>query len=125
MMEKKMQALESLIAEMSAGMADLVSAANEGQKSADEIASTLADMCKALEASKSGAGLDSVVAAIKAIRLDPTINVSPTPINVLPAEIRFVPAPTEHFELDLQVKYDKFDRIESARIRRIPVSKEK
>lgn len=84
--------------EASGAIADMAETIKAGQGTHDEIAATLADMAAALESRKP---LDDLIAAVKALRITPAVNVkneitvSPTPIQniVQPAEIRFMPAP--------------------------------
>lgn len=98
--EQKLEAFEALMNEASGAIADMAETIKAGQGTHDEIAATLADMAAALE-SRKALPFDELIAAVKALRITPAVNikneitVSPTPIQniVQSAEIRFMPAP--------------------------------
>ena len=114
------QGFESLLNETSAALAEMVEAIKAGQASQDEIAASLADMVAAIEA-KSSQPIAEIVEAIKAIRITaPAVNVSPTPIQVLPAPVHI------HERAAFNVKsiptYDRHGAITEILHVRVPVS---
>ena len=90
--------MTSLLDEFSAALADMGDTIKAGNSTADEIAATLADMAAALESRKP---LDDLIAAVKALRITPAVNVKneitvpPSVVNITaqPTEIRFMPSP--------------------------------
>lgn len=109
--DKKLQAFETLMGELSSALADMVEAMQNKQAGTDEISATLVSMLEAIEAKNKGRPMDEVVAAIKGLRLQAseiTVNVSPTPITIQP------PA-TSFSDFELKCTYDNYDRLTSAR----------
>ena len=118
--DSKIEASQELLDQISAAMADLVACANEKQKGIDEIASIMADILKVIESRKSGVGVEDMIKAIKSIKIEPSINVNPTPINniIQPSEVKIMDRMQCDYKLNL--KYDSFDRITEATIKMIP-----
>lgn len=106
--EKKLEAFESLLNELSGGLADVVEAMKDKSEAGamEEISATLVDMKEVIEAATKSKSYDGMVAAIKAIRIQSsavTVNVSPTPITV-EAVLPPSPAPIVHFLPDPSAK---------------------
>lgn len=99
-MDEKTEALQNLLSEISAGLADISEAFATRQTSADEMASSLADIATTIEGYKV-LPLGELIAAVKALRITPAVNVTnqiavpPSVVNITvpPADIRFMPAP--------------------------------
>ena len=107
--------------EVSAALAEIVEAMQARNTSSDEISSALTDIVAAMEAPKAPDSSAKIAEAIKGINF-PTpkvsVNVSPTPITVAPAEIRVIERATPS-DYKLSVKYDTQHRITEAIISRI------
>lgn len=103
--DQKLDALESLLNEISGGLADVVEAMKDKSEAGamEEISSTLVDMKEVIEAATQNKSYDGMVAAIKAIRIQSTVNVNPTPITV-EAVLPPSPAPIVHFLPDPSAK---------------------
>lgn len=103
--DQKLDAFESLLNELSGGLADVVEAMKEKSEAGamEEISATLVDMKEIIEAATKSKSYDGMVAAIKAIRIQSTVNVSPTPITV-EAVLPPSPAPIVHFLPDPSAK---------------------
>ena len=117
--EEKLVAFEILIGEASSAIADMAETIKAGQGDDNVIAASLADMAAALESRKP---LDDLIAAVKALRIAPAVNVKneitvgPTPIQniVQPTEIRFMPAPESHgatWEVRIPSHFNGPDRV--------------
>jgi septal ring factor EnvC (AmiA/AmiB activator) len=105
--EHKLAAFQDLMNEVSTALADMLDAMKDKQSTTDEISNTLIDLKDAIEASQDGKGLQSVVAAIKALKLT-----APAPVvQLLERE------PGGDYRLS--VTYDEHDRITSALITRV------
>ena len=103
--------LQNLIVEMSAALADIVTAMNEKTQSSDQISSALADIVQALEIKSEGTSLDNIAKAISKIR--PQIVVQPAEVVVQVIE--------GEFTYTGKFNYDNFDRITDFSIKKIPV----
>lgn len=119
--EQKLEAFEVLMHEASSAIADMAETIKAGQGTHDEIAATLADMAAALE-SRKALPINDLVAAVKALRITPAVNVTneitvpPAVVNnlVQPTEIRFLPDPTSSgatWEVTLPGRYGESDRV--------------
>lgn len=75
------QAVEALVTELSTALADLVQAAQESQANTGEIGATLVDLLDVLKAHKPGGSTEDLCKAIRELKPQVTVNVSPTPIN--------------------------------------------
>lgn len=134
--DEKIAAFETLLAEVSGAMADLVQCAQDRQASASEISTALVDMLGVFEARQSApAGqstpLSSLIAALEGFRqptpqvtFNPVIEVSPTPIT----NVVHVPAPVvqvherEACDFLLTPTYGRGGQITEMAIRRIPAT---
>ena len=124
--DEKLEASQSLLSEISAGLAEIVEAFSTRQTSADEMASALADIAGAIEAYKAQP-LTELIAAVKSIRITAPavtvkneVNVNPTPIhNNLPAPVVQIIERVQPGDYRLTVKYDNHDRITEALISKI------
>lgn len=122
MMEQKLQAFEALMSELSGALADIVVAMQAKKDGTDEISATLVDLVSAIESQPAGKSIESIVQAIKAIRIEAplvTVHVNPTPIQniVQPAAVQILER-VQPGDYMLTVKYDNHDRITEARISR-------
>lgn len=122
-MDQNPQAFESLMAELSGALADMVVAMQAKKDGTDEISATLVDLVAAIESQSSGKSIESVALAIKAIRIEApkvTVNVSPTPIQniVQPAPVQILER-VQPGDYRLTVKYDNHDRITEALISKV------
>lgn len=110
--DEKLQAFEVLMSEISTAIADMATAIEEGRAPVEEIGSALADIVEMLE-SKSPA--DQIAQAIKGIRIESVVNVSPTPITITPT-VQVLSRPSNY---KMTVKYDLQNRITEALVSRI------
>lgn len=118
--EQKLQAFESLLAELSGALADIVVAMQAKTDGTDEISATLVDLVTAIEGQTAGKSIDAIAQAIKDIRLEAplvNVNVSPTPITIQP--VVQVLERIQPCDYKLSVKYDNHDRITEALISRV------
>lgn len=116
------EALDSLMNEISAALADVVQAMQAGQESQSEIATSLVELVQLMEARKTATPITDLVDAIKAIRItapDVTVNVSPTPINMAAPVVQVIERVTPG-AYEMTFTYDSLDRLETARL--VPVS---
>ena len=67
--DKKIQAFEGLLTELSAALADMVQAANDKKVSTDEIAAAMVEMREAITSMTSGKGLSEIAQAIGGIKI--------------------------------------------------------
>jgi len=129
--ENKIAALEGLINEMSAAMAELVEAVQGGGASAAEISTTLVEMLELLAKRQDPVPQDlSVIAdAIAGLQIkvgapqvtvQNTVDVSPTPIeniiHVAPPAVQIVSGERVPVDYDMSVEYDMHNRITKARL---------
>lgn len=116
------EALDTLMNEISAALADVVQAMQAGQESQSEIATSLVELVQLMEARKTATPITELVDAIKAIRItapDVTVNVSPTPINMAAPVVQVIERATPG-EYEMRFTYDHLDRLQTARL--VPVS---
>lgn len=129
--EQETTELKALVAELSSALADMVVALQDGRGPAEEISTTLVEMLQAMRDRKPDVDTAAVLAALKTLRITAPevkvhneINVSPTPIhNNLPAPVVQFIEREKADEFELTVKYDNFDRITNAVIKRLPAKK--
>lgn len=100
------------MSEVSTAIADMATAIEEGRAPVEEIGSALADLVAMLE---SKSPVDQIAEAIKGIRIESVVNVSPTPITITP----MVQVIEQRGDYKMTVKYDSYDRITEALISRI------
>lgn len=118
--DAKLEAFQSLLGEVSAGLAEIVESFSTRQTSADEMASALADIHSAIENHKAQP-LTELVAAIQSLRIQApavtvTNQVQPTPIqNHMPQPLVQILERVQPREYKVHsVVYDNHDRLQSA-----------
>ena len=113
--EQKIEGFQTLMAEVSAALADVVTAMQEKREnsSMEEISSSLADIAVIMEKGRAGAGLKDMIDAIKAIR-PPAVNVN-NEIKVIPSEVIVQVMPADNkgatWEVTVPGKYGAADRV--------------
>jgi len=105
------QQLQELLAEVSAALADMVTAMNEKTQSSDQISSALADMAEALDGKSQGKSLESIAKAISALRPQIVVQPAPVVLQVIEGEYIFTG----------KLIYDNFDRISDFSIKKSPM----
>lgn len=120
--DKKLEAFEALLNEISGGLADVVEAMKDKSEAGamEEISSTLVEMKEVIEAATKNKSYDGLVAAIKAIRIQSsavTVNVNPTPITITPV-VQIIER-VQPGNYRLSVSYDRQDRIIEALISKV------
>ena len=87
---QKIQAFEGLLTELSAAMADMVQAANDGKVSTDEIAAALVEMREAIVSMSEGKALSDIAEALKNIKIsapEVVVNVQPAATTIVKPRI--------------------------------------
>ncbi len=117
-MTDKSTAFEGLLDELSSALAEMVSSMQAQHANSSEIAATLAEMLAVLESRKADTPVESLTEAIKSLR-EVTIQVNPTPIHIAAPVVQVIErqAPATY---EMKFSYDKYDRLESARL--VPVN---
>lgn len=101
--------IETFLQEVSAALADMVTAMNEKTQSSDQISAALADMVEALGSKSEGKSLDAIAKSIADIRPQIVVNPAPVTVHVVEANCTF----------EVSMKYDGFDRIERCVIQKV------
>lgn len=116
------EALDTLMNEISAALADVEQAMRAGHESQSEIATSLVEIVQLMEARKTSTPIAELVEAVKAIRItapDVTITVSPTPVTVAAPVVQIMER-IKPGAYEMTFTYDRLDRLETATL--VPLS---